>query len=918
MNREVSFFAAFVFLILCSYVMRAHASDDAWAPHTQYLHGEWEILPEHADQELFRPAVAGKLRWGKVPVPGLWSHARGIPDYQDWRRWQQVRYVWYRRQFEVPEETQYRRAVLRLAAVRWGSKLWVNGKYVGEHLGAFGVNDFDVTELLKVGETNEMVMRLVGWPALPRSEKRKQPLIPPGSAPHGWGMKSGGIAEFIALHYFSEAYIRSARIVAAPATGNVQVRARFRNYGQHYGLISARLEVMRAGKVVASASRDVGRQISLPAKHEDQFFEVAARVKDVMPWSPEDPQLYEVRLTLLHDGKVADVFTERFGFRTFEIKGDKFYLNGEPIFLRGTNFHGEYVYSTAERFPHRATIKRYLHDVPQLMHANCIRGHSMPFTKRWLEVADEAGILLLQEFPLTVNYDRFEFTPEEFATFTRNVETEYQTMVELYWNHPSIIMWVPTNESPRWEEWENGPLYQLFKKADPTRPVLRAGRVSPDIHDTHCYDGWWSGAVGDFHQLMTEAKARARRTGLPYTNTEYVENCHKRRAYRFLGPRLDKLSPEALQKELDHLRAEITCEQTEHLRRLGAQLILHYAGIQVRGWEEPKTMAPSSSFHALRNAFAPVAVSIDLFDKHFYTGHRLTTPVHIMNARNESASGTLQVAILSQEPGFDWECLLPGDAPWQKSFEVTVPAFEHKIVEVTWPLPAKESHWMLAAIWRGKGQEPVHSRRIVFTVAPPKANPLGGRKVALFDVEGKLTRWLKEQGAELTNLSKARVALALPDVHRSESFKQSLAELKHFVEKGGTLVVLEQSRWPYESLVKMETPIIGYRGGISTVFKKEEPAHPVWRDVPEELMRRWNGLPGTVARYALETDLKHAVLAIGTERTGYPNTQVAIEIPLGAGQVIFCQFKILERLHRSKPNFDPVAERILLNLLAGG
>ena len=315
-------------------------------------------------------------------------------------------------------------------------------------------------------------------------------------------MKSGGVAEFIALHYYDEAYIKSARILADPKTGAVNVRVRFRNFGQHYGLISARVEIRPVGAdprvgpfsrdanngptrgsaptgdpTVAVALKDSGRSISLYAKREDQFAEVATTVKRPALWSPDAPNLYEARVTLLHDGNVADVFQERFGFRSLEVRDRRFYLNGKPIFLRGTNLVGTGIGGRGQESPE--LMKRYLRDVPALFHGNCLRTHSIPLPVPWLNAADECGAMILQEFPLTVNYETFDYTPEEYARFKAHTEAEYRTMIELYWNHPSIIIWVPTNESPRWEEWENGPLYRLFKEADPSRLVMRAGRVSP-------------------------------------------------------------------------------------------------------------------------------------------------------------------------------------------------------------------------------------------------------------------------------------------------------------------------------------------------------------------------------------------------------------------------------------------------------
>ena len=92
----------------------AAAQEDAWAPKTDYLHGSWDILPGHADEQMFAPDVAAKTAgWGKVPVPGLWPQATGLPPDFDGAKWKDTDFVWYRYRFDVPAESKWRRTVLR-------------------------------------------------------------------------------------------------------------------------------------------------------------------------------------------------------------------------------------------------------------------------------------------------------------------------------------------------------------------------------------------------------------------------------------------------------------------------------------------------------------------------------------------------------------------------------------------------------------------------------------------------------------------------------------------------------------------------------------------------------------------------------------------------------------------------------------
>jgi hypothetical protein len=73
-----------------------------------------------------------------------------------------------------------------------------------------------------------------------------------------------------------------------------------------------------------------------------------------------------------------------------------------------------------------------------------------------------------------------------------------------------------------------------------------------------------------------------------------------------------------------------------------------------------------------------------------------------------------------------------------------------------------------------------------------------------------------------------------------------------------------------------------------------------------------------VARHTIKTDEKHDVLAVGTDTTEFPKHEAVVEMAIGKGRVVFCELKIMERVERGKPSFDPVAERVLLNLVKAG
>lgn len=286
-----------------------------------------------------------------------------------------------------------------------------------------------------------------------------------------------------------------------------------------------------------------------------------------------------------------------------------------------------------------------------------------------------------------------------------------------------------------------------------------------------------------------------------------------------------------------------------------------------------------------------------------------------MNGTGRRASGQVEAMLLAAPPLFAWDGARPPDAIWTTTRKVSVRPFEQSVIKLSWPLPQKEGSYALAAVWRAEGQAPVHSQRTIHALTPPAEKALASVQVAIFDPDDALARWLAAGGAAAVALAGAKLAVLGPEAHRLASLRDTAPALRRWIEDGGTLVVLEQSRWTWPELVPADVVTLGRRSGMPAVFKKDRPEHPMWRGVTDEMLRRWNGLPGAVARHTIKTDEKHDALAVGTDETEFPKHEAVAEIPLARGRVIFCQMKLLDHAWRGQPNFDPVAERILINLL---
>ena len=897
------------------------------APRRQPLNGLWQLHavpddPKQAEREALKSAKRHEVHtpFSLSDVPGL--------DREGARK---VHYAWARRTFTAPSETAFRNAVLHVHGLCWGSKIWVNGQEVGEHLGAYGAYEFDLTGALKWGGKNEILVRITGWPVIPRSKKLatnhnlQVPLMPHGPALFGWGGKQARFTGTIWIDYFD--YARLERVqVLADTGGEVRVRGLSRNYTRHYGKREVRATILREGKEVARGRAEVPAAHTAFSSRSPYAFELKVKVEQPALWSPETPTLYRAELELVQDGLVLDRWGEHFGFRRFETRRDGLYLNGKRIFLRGVCFWGEGNWWGHQRTSIPGMVKRYFIDLPKAANVRAIRHHTVPVDGMWLDLADRHGMLLLQEFPMTINYIRPDFTEAERTTFRGRVIEEFHTMLPLYWNHPSVILWVSTNESPRENaEWENGPLQRLFKAADPTRPVMRSGVESTDIYDTHCYSGFWSGSEGQFARFAEGAARLGRATAKPIGNTEYIENFGGGRVTKWLGPQPKDVTQAQWEQRRRDIHAQFILEQSEVLRRLGYDITLPYAwgGGYLRRIPDNETFwQPEPNFYALRSAMSPVLASIDLADRHFVAGSDLGFDLVICDDTGKGQALKVKVLLVSGNPGFEWPTKRAKVEVITEQVETVPPgaagSFAPRRHAVKVRLPEKLGRCYLLAVAGAPGRPAAVSRRIISLVPSAPVKRLAVRRAVVIAADGKVEADLRRLAPDLLvakDFAKADVLVVGPFIHRElETVARQADEITAFAKAGGRVVVLEQDR-PIPPL-GITVPQVNGHGGSSTAFRTAFRTFYAWRDLggDDRVLRRLNGSTGAVVRRPVKPAEGDDVLLKASQGGGGLDWAVMTRRRLGKGEVVFCQMPL--QRHLSGDDADPVAQTVMVNLLA--
>ncbi|MGE5646660.1 MAG: glycoside hydrolase family 2 protein [Acidobacteriota bacterium] len=411
------------------------------------LNGRWEFEFDDANVGLKEDWPAGAKKFSRaITVPFAFESAKsgiGDPSFHP--------YIWYRRAFTVPAAWRGKRVLLNFGAVDYLARVWVNGRAAGEHRGGNVPFRFDITPLLKAG-ANTIVVRAEDQPRdlyMPRGKQFWKP-----KSASIFYTRTSGIWQPVWIEAAGESYLERVRITPSN-DGLVRFEAKIDSPAPD---LEFHATVARGSGTVASAmSRGV----------EDRF-ETAALVSDPALWSPADPALYDVTFELRRAGAVIDRVHSYFGFRTVAVERGRVAINGRPVYLKFVLDQGYWPESTLT--PPSEDAIQYDIRMTKEMGFNGVRKHQKVEDPRYLYWADKLGLLVSGEIANAYRYDE---------TYVSRITGEWIEAVERDYNHPSVIMWVPINESwgvpdlkdPR-QQFHLKSLYALTHSLDATRPVI--------------------------------------------------------------------------------------------------------------------------------------------------------------------------------------------------------------------------------------------------------------------------------------------------------------------------------------------------------------------------------------------------------------------------------------------------------------
>jgi len=451
---------AVVGLLLISHAASAQVAprrDDTSASGREQLSldGAWEIIfdPENIGREADwhqHRVFASRVDRRKIRVPSCWEEIER--DYEG--------VAFYGRRFSVPKSWQGKTVRLHFDAVNFAAKVWLNDQAVGFHEGGFTPFEFRVDKMIRPGQENTITLRVAGPILL--QEKRVDGMGPM-ETPQWRGAIAGGIWQPVKLIATDDVYIEDVFIEPKIADDTATFHLELVHAGEKARPAQVEISirsVQQPDRVVATIRKTLDLE---PGSNKQSW---TLDIPDATYWSPDNPHLYVACVSVAHDGAASDQWNTRFGMREFTIRDKRFYLNGEPVYLKATFFEGLYPVRLAYPDSREMAIREIR--LAKEAGFNMIRPWRKPPPPMWLDLADEMGVMTVGSLAI----ECMDF-PVQTPRLPGWVENEVRQSILRDRNRACVVQWELFNElkRPVLKEMLH-PMAMLARRLDPTRLIL--------------------------------------------------------------------------------------------------------------------------------------------------------------------------------------------------------------------------------------------------------------------------------------------------------------------------------------------------------------------------------------------------------------------------------------------------------------
>jgi len=529
------FFVLFALNAHAQVFKTADAKDIALFPqqndfrNTLNLSGIWKFKKDSL-------GVGEKEKWfngltgiRSIAVPGSWNDQ--FEDMHDY-----LGITWYETETYIPEGWKGQRIFIRVGAATYAAKIWINGVPLGWHEGGQLPFAFEINPLVK-------------WKANNRITIQVENILKPSRVPTGGAVETSFFHNTPASNYDFFPYSglnRAVWLYTIPVKTSISdmvIRTGFQGTDGSME-VKVKLEGAAAeGQVTVSGD---GKNIRVPVHFSAGTGVALVKISNVRLWSPDDPFLYTVEVSVKQGGKTVDRYVSQTGVRTITATSKQVLLNGKPIFLKGFGKHEDFpIFGRGTALPVMVMDFSLL----KWTGANSFRTSHYPYDEEYMNMADREGILVIDEIPAVGLY--FHGDTSALKLRQAQCKQDIEELISRDKNHPSVIMWSVANEpfgsatfqiqsssTPAANSGAErgmtclGELIHLAKKKDPTRLATFVGvQAGPQswlgLGDVVCinrYYGWYFGngnIPGAIKSISDELDADYKLTQKPIMLTEF-------------------------------------------------------------------------------------------------------------------------------------------------------------------------------------------------------------------------------------------------------------------------------------------------------------------------------------------------------------------------------------------------------------
>ncbi len=666
----------------------------------QSLNGTWEIeesgkadaMPDQFGHQVQVPGLV-KLTSPSFPNAGEFYTREFVmrgraPDHLDTTgihqkagsTTQQRNYFWYRTGFKAPQRKDV--AILEVKKAQFGSAVWVNGSKIGEHHGCFTAGYFDITEAVNWNSENTLVIRIGAHPNI-------LPVSHPTGTDYEKREWTPGIYDAVSIAFSNNPVIKTVQVAPRINTSEVVVQTTVKNYDRssHSFTLNQTVKPWKSSTVVATGKARHGNI----RPGEEKTFTQWITIPNAKLWTPESPSLYNLETAT--DG---DTKSTRFGMREFHFDTEtkKAYLNGNIYYMRGSNItlhrFFEDTPENVQKVWDEDWVRKLLAEIPQQLHWNSFRFCIGPVPDMWLDIADETGLLIQNEYFIWngVHDFRNEWTAEILIN-------EYQEWMRDNWNHPSVAIWDACNETyadllgeqviPAVRHldlsnrpWENG--YNIPVGVDD--PVEDHPYLHPDRGFQYSDLERMTGSMRQLTGLrMTAHPLIVNEYGWLWLNRDGTPTELTHDVYNEL------LGPGATPEQRLEMQAYLLAGETEYLRaHRNYAGVLHFVYLTVSGsgaytadhFQNVQELKLHPQFkNYMKEAFKPIGVYLNFWDNSIQVGEEKNILVSIINDTYRTSQGQLILTLQSSDGSVkelgEQHYTVPALGQHTFKFKITVP-----------------------------------------------------------------------------------------------------------------------------------------------------------------------------------------------------------------------------------------------------